>query len=171
MTSNEVHKQAAIKRGKARTDAVEAKVVQAMKTIEHEMHANDGIYPANGGSVSMNEVSRRAGINETTLFAPKQTELRKRVKDWIDSLKESKVVGRGRVQRKLAERVADWKQRFQDLVTQQIEVELELQNAQANNEALEREIRELQSKYNALLDQMQKKGSKVVVLPTKPGVR
>lgn len=171
MTSSEVHKQAAIKRGKARTDAVETKVVQAMAAIEKEMAANDGIYPSNGGSVSMNEVARRAGINETTLFAPKQVELRKRVKNWIDSLKGSRVVGRGRVQRKLTERVADWKQRFQDLTNQQIEVELELQTAQAKNEELEKEILEVRGKYEALLEQIRNGGSNIAALPTKSGGR
>lgn len=166
MTSSEVHKQAAIKRGQARTDAIEAKVVQAMSSINQEMVANDGIYPANGGSISLNEVARRAGINETTLFAPKQIELREKVKVWIDSLKKSKVVGRGRVQRKLSERVADWKQRFEDLTNQQIEVELELQTAQAKNEALEKEIQEVKGKYDALLEQMRKGESKIAFLPS-----
>lgn len=154
MTSNNVYKWAAEQRGKARTEAVEAKVVNAMATIKQEMIANDGIYPANGGSVSMNEVARRAGINETTLFAPKQVELRKKVKDWVDSLKKSDVVGRGRVQRKLSERVADWKQRFEELTNQQIEVELELQTAQAEKEMLQKSHQELQGKYDALLEQM-----------------
>lgn len=169
MTTSDAHKQAAIKRGQARTDAVEAKVVNAMEIILHEMTANEGIYPANGGSISMNEVARRAGINETTLFAPKQVELRQKVKNWIDSLKETQVVGRSRVQRKLSERVADWRQRFEDLTNQQIEVELELQTAQAKNEELEKEIQELRGKYNILLQQISKGGAKIAALPNMPG--
>lgn len=165
MTTSNAHKQAAIKRGQARTDAVEAKVVNAMATILQEMTANEGFYPINGGSISMNEVARRAGINETTLFAPKQVELRNRVKNWIGSLKESKVVGRGRVQRKLSERLADWKQRFEDLTNQQIEVELELQTAKAKNEALEKEVQELRSRYSNLLQQIRKGGSNIAALP------
>lgn len=166
MTANPVNKRAAELRGKARTEAVQEKVAKAMAIIKQEMAANEGIYPANGGAVSMNEVARRAGIHETTLFAPKQVELRKKVKDWVDTLKKSDVVGRGRVQRKLSERVADWKQRFEDLTSQQIEVELELQTALSENEMMQKNFEELQAKYDALLEQLRSSAaSKVMPFP------
>ena len=83
---SEAHKKAAKLRGEARTAEVDTKIRQAILTIQQEMAANDGIYPSNGGAISMNEVARRAKISETTLFSPKQKELGKFVKDWIESL-------------------------------------------------------------------------------------
>lgn len=161
----DIQKKAAAKRGKARTQAVESKVQAAMQAIRDEMAANAGIYPSNGGAVSMNEVARRAGINETTLFAPKQAELRKQVKAWVESLKETETVGRGRVQRKLSERVADWKQLYTDTVNQFIVVELELQNARADNEQKAAELHDLQQKYDALLEQLRSGKNNVKALP------
>ena len=89
---SEVHREAAKRRGQARTAGVEAKVREAMVVIQKEMAANGGIYPANGGAISMNEVARRAGINGATLFAPKQKELGKIVKAWVHSLKRTEEV-------------------------------------------------------------------------------
>lgn len=68
----DAHMRAAALRGKARTSAVSIKVRSALKTIRQEMAANGGIYPSQGGAVSLNEVARRAGISDTTLYAPKQ---------------------------------------------------------------------------------------------------
>ncbi len=157
----DAHRQAAAMRGKARTSVVNFKVRSALKTIRQEMASNDGIYPSNGGAVSLNEVARRAGISDTTLFAPKQRQLKKRLTKWIELLKETKVVGRVRVQRKLSERVADWKKLYQDLQYQFIEVELELQEKQA-------ELEKVQASYDALMEQTRSGLSKVSVLPAKP---
>lgn len=157
----EGHRQGALKRGKGRTSAVNAKVRAALKTIRQEMVSNDGIYSSNGGAVSLNEVARRAGISDTTLFAPKQRLLKKRVTKWLTLLKKTKVVGRVRVQRKLSERVADWKKLYDDLEYQFIEVELELQQKQA-------ELEKVQASYDALLEQTRSGSSNVSVMPTKP---
>lgn len=157
----ERHKLAAAKRGQARTDAVAAKVREAMKTIKQEMDSNDGIYPLNGGAVSLNEVARRADISDTTLYAPKQGDLKQEVSDWIDGLKEAEVVGRVRVQRKLSERLADWKKLYEDLQCQFIEVELELQEKQAQLETL-------QNLYDTLLETTRSGSSNVSILPTSP---
>ena len=60
----------------------------------------------------MNEVARRAKISETTLFSPKQKELGKFVKDWIESLKKKAIVGRKNVQRSHFERSKDWHKKY-----------------------------------------------------------
>ena len=65
---SELHKEAARLRGEARSAGVEARVREAMVTIQKEMAANNGIYPENGGAVSMNEVARRAKISELSLI-------------------------------------------------------------------------------------------------------
>jgi hypothetical protein len=160
----EGHKRGALQRGKGRTSAVNAKVRAALKAIRQEMAANNGIYPSNGGAVSLNEVARRSGISDTTLFAPKQRLLKKRLGKWLELLKESKTVGRVRVQRKLSERVADWKKLYDDIQHQFIEVELELQEKQA-------QLERLQALYEALLEQARTAPSNVSVLPTNSRVR
>ena len=58
------HKLAAALRGVARTHKMELAVKEAMRAIEAEMQSNGGIYPANGGAVSMAELARRADISE-----------------------------------------------------------------------------------------------------------
>jgi len=139
-----------------------------MVFVQREMVANGGIYPANGGAVSMNEVARRAGISETTLFAPKQKELGKIVKAWVESLKKKEVVGRTRVRRTVFERSDDWRKLYLALKDQHILLELELQDAQVKLEDERKKLTELTEQYDALLQQMRGGAAgKVTALPAK----
>lgn len=164
----EVHKQAALKRGAERSSEVEAKVREAMATIKREMAANGGIYPRHGGKVSINEVARRAGISETTLFSPKQRELGRVVKDWVESLKKTETVTRMRVRRTFQERAEDWRKLYLALKDQHILVELELQDAQVELDKARQELAEKTEQYDALLDQM-RKGAAGKVTPITKG--
>ena len=165
---SEVHKEAARRRGQARTSGVETRVREAMVFVQREMAANGGIYPANGGAVSMNEVARRAGISETTLFAPKQKELGKIVKAWVESLKKKEVVGRTRVRRTVFERSDDWRKLYLAVKDQHILLELELQDAQVKLEDERKKLTELTEQYDALLQQMRGGAAgKVTALPAK----
>jgi AraC-like DNA-binding protein len=149
-----IHKEAARLRGEARTAGVEARVREAMVTIQKEMTANNGIYPENGGAVSMNEVARRAKISETTLFSPTQKELGKNVKAWVESLKKIGVVGRKNVQRTVFERSEDWRNKYLALQDAHIATELDLQDANAQLQNAKINLAELKKKYDALLKQM-----------------
>lgn len=168
-----IHKKAARLRGEARSAGVEARVREAMQTIEKEMADNQGIYPMNGGAVSMNEVARRAEISLTTLFSPRQKELGKVVKAWVESLKKTEVVGRKRVQRTLAERSEDWRNLFLALQDTHIATELDLQDAQVQLQEVHAQLQEAQQslaestkKYDVLLEQLRAgAGSKVTPLP------
>lgn len=151
---SDAHKNAARIRGEARTAGIEAKVRETMATIQQEMAANNGIYPKNGGAVSMNEVARRAKISETTLFTPKQKELGKNVKAWVESLKDKAIVGRTKVQRTLFERSEDWRRKYLALQDTHISTELDLQDAKAQLEEAQESLAELTNRYNALLQQM-----------------
>lgn len=148
------HKEAARLRGEARTAGVEVKVREAMVTIQKEMAANNGIYPENGGAVSMNEVARRAKISETTLFSPKQKELGKNVKAWVESLKKTEIVGRKKVQRTLFERSEDWRQKYLALQDAHIATELDLQDSKVQFQNTAKALAELEYKYDALLEQI-----------------
>lgn len=148
------HKEAARLRGEARTAGVEGRVREAMVTIQKEMATNNGIYPENGGAVSMNEVARRAKISETTLFSPKQKELGKNVKAWVESLKKTEIVGRKKVQRTVFERSEDWRQKYLALQDAHIATELDLQDSKVQLQDAEKALAEMQEKYDALLEQM-----------------
>ena len=165
-----IHKEAARLRGEARTAEVEAKVREAMVTIQKEMAGNNGIYPENGGAVSMNEVSRRAKISETTLFSPKQKELGKNVKAWVESLKKKEVVGRMRVRRTVFERSEDWRKKYLALQDTHIATELDLQDAKVQLQYAQQSLSELNNKYDALLDQM-RAGAASKVTPFPKGKR
>jgi hypothetical protein len=163
---SETHKEAARLRGEARTAGVETRVREAMVTIQKEMATNNGFYPENGGAVSMNEVARRAKISETTLFAPKQKELGRNVKAWVESLKKTEVVGRKNVQRTVFERSEDWRNRYLALQDAHIATELDLQDAQVQLQDAQKALDELNKKFEALLEQMRAGvASKIIPLP------
>lgn len=163
---SEMHKEAARLRGEARSAGVEARVREAMVTIQKEMAANNGIYPENGGAVSMNEVARRAKISETTLFSPKQKELGRNVKAWVESLKKTEVVGRKNVQRTVFERSEDWRNKYLALQDAHIATELDIQDAMVQLQVAHKALGELKDKYDALLEQMRAgAASKVTPFP------
>lgn len=145
---------AAKQRGAARSAQVESKVRGAMDTIQKEMQKNGGIYPNNGGAVSMNEVARIAQINQTTLFSPKQRALGLTVKAWVETLKEKEVVGRMRVRRTIHERADDWRRKFLDLQHNFVSTELELQDLRAVLEEAQEELDKLRTENAALLRQL-----------------
>lgn len=151
---------AARRRGQARTAQVEIDVNNAMATILREINMNGGIYPRNGGAVSMNEVARRANISQTTLFSPKQKVFGQSVKAWTESLTSEQVVGRTRVRRTLHERAEDWRKKYLALQDTHILTELELQDANASLEKLQEDIKKLRSE-NIELEQQIRAGSAV----------
>ena len=167
---SETHKEAARLRGEARTAGVEARVREAMVTIQEEMAANNGIYPENGGAVSMNEVARRAKISETTLFSPKQKELGKHVKAWVESLKKTEIVGRKNVQRSVFERSEDWRKKYLALQDVHIATELDLQDSKVQLQDAQTALAELNNKYDTLLEQM-RAGAASNVTPFQKGSR
>lgn len=159
--SNQFEK-AALVRGEARSADVERKVKEAMDAIMTEMKANGGIYPANGGAVSKNEVARRAGISLTTLFSPKQKELGQKVTLWLDALKKKETIGRQRVRRSFVERAEDWKSRYLALQDSHIKTELDLQHAQAERDEAVAEAQRLCDEKAALLEQLRLAGNSKV---------
>lgn len=163
---SDMHKEAARLRGEARSAGVEARVHEAMVTIQREMAANRGIYPKNGGAVSMNEVARRAQISETTLFSPKQKELGKNVKAWVESLKKTEVVGRKNVQRTVFERSEAWRIKYLALQDSHIATELDLQDAKVQLQVAQKAFADLKDKYELMLEQMRAGAvSKIIPFP------
>lgn len=159
---NDKKKDAAKRRGEARTAQIEIRVRAAMADIEKDMTENDGIYPKNGGAISKNEVARRAKISLTTLFSPKQRTLGSEVKTWIDLLKEKKVAGRTRVRRIFQERADDWRKKFHALQDVHRATELELQDSVAELEKCKRDADDLRTKNQLLLEKIRLLGASMV---------
>lgn len=157
---------AALVRGEARSADVERKVKEAMDAIMAEIKSNGGIYPANGGAVSKNEVARRAGISLTTLFSAKQKELGQQVTLWLDALKKKETIGCQRVRRSFVERAEDWKSRYLALQDSHVKTELDLQFAHAERDEAVAEAQRLRDEKAALLEQLRLAGrSKVTPIP------
>ena len=164
------HVDAARKRGADRSAKVAKSVLEAMKTIRREMKVNGGIYPANGGAVSKNEVARRAGIHHTTLFSEKQKRLGERVSRWCELLKRKETVGRVRVRRTYTERAEDWESRYRLVVTHLALAELKVQSAESERDDALAKVQELKQENAALLNQM-RAGAAGKVTPFPKGKR
>lgn len=152
---SEQHKIAASKRGAERTAKVMQRVEDAIRAITNEMQSNGGIYPHNGGAVSVAEVARRAEINESTFYKKDNIALKERVALWLDTLKKKETVGRMRVRKTFQQRAESWKQKYDALANRHIRTELELQQLEAEHEKLRRD-------YDTLLEQMRVAGKKKV---------
>lgn len=133
------HKAAALKRGAERTARIEQRVDEVIRAIADEMQAHGGIYPNNGGAVSMAEIARRAGINESTFYKKDNAALKERVALWLDTLKKKETVGRMRVRKTFQQRAESWKEKYDALQNRHIRTELELQQLQAEQEKLRRD--------------------------------
>jgi len=158
---------AALARGEVRSADIARKVKDAMDIIKAELKANGGIYPANGGAISKNEVARRAGISLTTLFSPKQKELGRHVTLWLEALKKKETIGCQRVRRTFAERAEDWKSLFLALQNSHIKTELDLQGAQSERDDAVAEVKRLRDEKAALLEQLRLAGRSKVTPITK----
>lgn len=159
---NENYKEAAKQRGEKRSADVEQRVEEAIATITEEIKENAGIYPKNGGAVSMNEVARRAGIHITTFYTATQRELGQRVRIWVDSIKKKEVVGRMRVRRTFQERAEDWKAKYLDLQNSHIKTELDLQQAEAERDDAIAMLERLRQEKEALLEMLKEAGKRKV---------
>jgi hypothetical protein len=156
---SEQHKIAAAKRGAAKTARVYQQVEDAIRAIADEMQANGGVYPNNGGAVSIAEIARRARINEATLYKKSNTTLKERVSLWLDTLKKKETVGRMRVRKSHQQRAESWHEKYKALETRYGITELQFQQLQAEHE-------EQQRNYEALLEQIRAGvANKVVAIP------
>lgn len=170
-TMSERNQLAARQRGELRSANIRKVVIKALDDIEAEMRANEGIYPLNGGALSKSEISRRAGISDTTLYSPKQKELNEKVGRWLESLKEKKVVGRTNIRKSQLERAADWKEKHDALQNMHIVTELEIQSLRAELDVVVQErdqaleaITLLRAENSALREQILRAGLSFVEL-------
>lgn len=150
---SEKHKLAAGQRGAARTAQMDQAVTQAIQAIHADLQSNGGVYPHNGGAVSIAELARRANISESSFYKKDAVNLalKERANLWLDALKKKETIGRMRVKKSLAQRAIDWQQKYHALEQRHIRTELELQS-------LEAQMQKLQKENAALVDQLSKRG-------------
>lgn len=71
----------------ARTEAALQRLRKAMRDIEGEVLANQGIYPFNYGRVTQSELCRRADVKKATLQNPVHKDTtRVEIMGWLDEL-------------------------------------------------------------------------------------
>lgn len=145
----EHHKLAAAKRGATRTEALNAAVDQAMRVILEDMKGNGGIYPHNGGSVSMAEIARRADVNESSFYKKQNVQLKERANLWLQQLQKKETIGRKRVRKHLKEVARDWKARYEALDSHNIVTHLKLQQLESENLKLKAEVESLREQLLA----------------------
>lgn len=71
----------------ARTEAALARLHKAMRDIEAEIAAHQGIYPFNFGRVTQSELCRRADVKKATLQNPVHKDTtRVEIMAWLDTI-------------------------------------------------------------------------------------
>lgn len=115
--------EALVAHSKSRTEEISNKLKKAMGVIEKEIEMNDGIYPFNGGRISLSEVCRRAGVHKITLQgASHKTTTKPFVEAWIAGIGKALLSGRKTVRKAVTARADDWKARYFDVARQLNEI-------------------------------------------------
>lgn len=140
---------------KARTTDVIAKVRQAMKDMELDIQNSEGIYPFNGGRLTVAEVCRRAKISQMTLQAPSHRDSTKVVvEEWIKKLTVRLTTGAKIVRRAVTDRAEEWKRVHDEIATAYHIDHLTLVNVRAELEDAKNRIKELEEINATLLEQL-----------------
>lgn len=158
----------ALAQGEQRHDAVVAAVTEAMRTIEQEIQKHQGLYPANGGALTFNELVRRAGIGPKTLFGAKYKDNFKKwvVDPWLVSTKGVQAASRREAKISAAQRVSEWRGLYEDLLTAYHISELDWHEARRLREEAEEMVQKLADENKQLRQKLNKltKGN-VTALP------
>lgn len=115
------------------------KITCAMREIEIAIQRNAGVYPLNGGAVSVAELARRADISESSLYKkqPANISLRLQVLTWLEKLKGQDDITRTAVKKTASQRADEWKEKHDALMQRHIRTELELQSLEAQIQILQ----------------------------------
>lgn len=142
----------AVAQGERRRDAVVVKVTEAMRTIEQEIKANQGLYPSNGGALNLSELVRRSGIGPKTLFAAsyKDTFKSRVVDPWLLNIKGVEAGSRREAKRGAAQRVSEWRELYGDLLTAYRISELDWQEARRLRAEAEERVQQLLAENDEL---------------------
>lgn len=140
---------------KERTVKVISKVKDAMKAMELDIQNSEGIYPFNGGRITVNEVCRRASISNMTLQAPSHRDSTKVVvEEWIKKVTVRLTTGAKIVRRAVTDRAEEWKLVHDQIATAYHIDHLTLVNVQSELEDAKTRIKELEQINVTLLEQL-----------------
>lgn len=121
----------------------------AMRAIELQIEANNGVYPYAGGEVSTAEVLRRAGKSQALLQKPRHRLVREEVGEWSLALRQKIKSGAKVVRRAVTERASSAEAALSAIRQRWVEAELEYVEKVAE---LEERCRKLETE-NSLLRQ------------------
>ena len=121
----------------ARTEAALARLHKAMRDIEAEIAAHQGVYPFNYGRVTQSELCRRADVKKATLQNPLHKDTtRVEIMRWLDTLSEQLAQTRDGTRERVTE-VADGLAAEVQRLTQALEAaEQRIGQLEAENAAL-----------------------------------
>lgn len=151
-----------------RTQEVVAKLRAAMKTVESEIDAHEGIYPHNNGRLNQAEICRRASISNVTLSTESHRDTTKKLVDlWLKRIQIATVTGRKSVRRAVTDRADDWKRAHTAIAQSYRVAELELLDMRGAVQKLEEKLRQLEDDNSALRKNLEATGAtKVVAFPS-----
>lgn len=125
---------------KKRTQAVVDKLHAAMRAIERDIEQHEGIYPLNGGRLSLAEVCRRADVKTVTLMGPTHKDSTKvEVDRWLEQALSAMVRGKKSVRRAVTDRATAWKEQLEKIGNQYHLAELRMAGMAARIAELEAE--------------------------------
>jgi hypothetical protein len=141
---------------KERTTKVVVKVREAMKAMELDIQSSEGIYPFNGGRITLAEVCRRAKISNMTLHAPAHRNSTKVViEEWLKKLTVRLTTGAKIVRRAVTDRAEEWKRVHDEIATAYHIDHLILVNVRAELDETRTRLKELEMLNASLLEQLQ----------------
>lgn len=162
--SKDAIRRKAIDQGRDRYERVVNCVRVTMEMIELEINANDGVYPGNGGALTLSELMRRSDVSLKALFGQKYRDGFKReiVDPWLEKMKTSAVTSRAAVKKNAAKRISEWRELYEDLLQSHRKSELDLQEAQRMLLEAERQVLEFRLENQKMIAALKEKAGKVV---------
>ncbi|MES2948143.1 MAG: hypothetical protein V4858_06315 [Pseudomonadota bacterium] len=133
-----------------RTTTFEAKLTKAMKDIEDDIAKNDGLYPLNGGRLSVAEICRRAGVKNKSLDGKKhKTTTKVTVEEWHKMVLAGVVQGKKNVRKTVTGRAESWKEAHRQVAQARHIDQLKLEGALVRNRVLETENAALRAQLSS----------------------
>lgn len=127
---------------KASTDR---RVRDAMKAIEKDVLANDGIYPFCEGRISLQEVLRRASLSKYVLEKERHAPLKAEVSTWVGNARKKTLQGMKDVRSTVTQRSEDANEKVRAIQQSWHEAELEYIDMTSKFSAMELEISRLKA--------------------------
>ena len=107
---------AALVRGQRVAAELRIQITTAMDTIAEEIKANQGIYPRNGGNVTLKEVAERAELSESVFYKKNYLDLAAAMRVRLAAFKEETSASTKPRRKPPEERVEIWRNLYESLL-------------------------------------------------------